>query len=276
MGQCIVNYLSSIINDKNIRGKEREILIVLKSLDKGNINKVQVKISTLMELMNTTSKRSVCNILRNLKNKGYSDMEKNGGRAINVYRFTKNYLIVGEFYASETVPTNKYYDNKNDDIKFCSKENYTIKDECGNQKCTTEEISGKENHITRSFNNINNNNYINNNLNDVFINIFKHWNKQNINNVLGFDSKIRKNIVIALKKYSFDAIIKAISNYGEIYYSSYFYDIKWNINSFLTSSKGIEKFTDNGCMWQRYRENYYRDVSYYEEDIFDKYSYIDV
>lgn len=122
MGQCIVNYLSSIINDKNIRGKEREILIVLKSLDKGNINKVQVKISTLMELMNTTSKRSVCNILRNLKNKGYLDIEKNGGRAINVYRFTKNYLIVGEFYASETVPTNKYYDNKNDDIKFCSKE----------------------------------------------------------------------------------------------------------------------------------------------------------
>ena len=121
-----------------------------------------------------------------------------------------------------------------------------------------------------------NHNYVNNSLEDVFINILKHWNNQNISSILHLDLRARDSITSALRKYSFESIIKAISNYSEVYYSSYFYDIKWNLNSFLTSQKGIDKFHDNGCMWQKYNENLYEENEDVEDVIIDKYSYIDV
>lgn len=128
---------------------------------------------------------------------------------------------------------------------------------------------------------------INNNINDLFINIFNHWNKQNISNISELDLRVRESINKALGKYSFESIIKAISNYSEVYHSDYFYNIKWNLNNFLTNSKAIDKFQDNGQMWQQYMESKFgkESVSYgrdnfvdsrYGDVVLDKYKYIDV
>lgn len=362
MGEYISSYLSNIFKDKDLKRREREILILLKSFDKENINKVQVKISTLMECIETTNKSGVCKLLKALKSKGYLDIEKGIGRTASSYRFIKDYMIKNEeIYSERVLTTNElcskeclttdsrgkgnYTSNSNSDDKRyttdkfsgeeilttnelsskeslttngSAKENYTSNSNSGNEsytidkfsgeeKLTTNELSseeslttyssGKENYTSnlsrgnKSYTtskdinnkyNIKNNNknnksyYINNNLDDVFINILKHWNNQSITSVLQLDLRIRDAITLALRKYSFDAIIKAISNYSEIYYSSYFYNIKWNLNYFLTSQKGIDKFHDNGCMWQKYNQDFQQEDSEVGEVILDKYSYIDV
>ena len=405
MGEYISSYLSNIFKDKDLNRREREILILLKSFDKENINKVQVKISTLMECIETTNKSGVCKLLKGLKSKGYLDIEKGIGRTASSYRFIKDYMIKNEEIYSERVLTtnelcseeslttdssgkgiytlnsnsgNESYTTDNfigEEIlttnKSCTEEvlttdsrgkgNYTLNSNIGNESYTTDKFSGeeilttnelsskeslttngsaKENYTSNSNSgnesytidkfsgeeklttnelsseeslttysrgkgnytsnlsrgnksyttskdinnkyNIKNNNknnksyYINNNLDDVFINILKHWNNQSITSVLQLDLRIRDAITLALRKYSFDAIIKAISNYSEIYYSSYFYNIKWNLNSFLTSQKGIDKFHDNGCMWQKYNQDFYQEDSEEGDVILDKYSYIDV
>lgn len=315
MGEYISSYLSNIFKDRDLKRREREILIILKSFDKKNINKVQVKISTLMECIETTNKSGVCKLLKGLKSKGYLDIEKGIGRTASSYRFIKDYMIINEgIYSERVLTTNELCSKESLTTDSSGKGNYTSSSNSGNESYTTdnfsgEEISttnelcskesltkngsGRENYISnlsrgnKSYTtskdidnkyNINKNNsyYINNNLEDVFINILKHWNNQSISSVLQLDLRIRDAITLALRKYSFDAIIKAISNYSEIYYSSYFYNIKWNLNSFLTSQKGIDKFHDNGCMWQKYNQDFYQEESEVGEVILDKYSYIDV
>lgn len=313
MRKNIAEYLDKIVNDKNLKREEREMLIVLKSFDKGNFNKVQVKVDLLMACIDTSNRGRVFKILKGLESKDYLYIEKGSGRIANTYNFIKDYMIIEENTSDESYTTKGDYSNQNYTTKeACSNESYTTKDICSNQNYTIENDYSNQNHTTKetcsnqsyttkevcsnqnytakgsysnqnyttiSDNNINNNNYINNNLNDVFINIFKHWNKQNISNTLKLDLTVTDSITTALSRYSFETIIKAISNYSEVYYSSYFYNIKWNLNSFLTSSKGIDKFHDNGCMWQKYKESCSDDESYeggyYNHDILDKYSYID-
>ena len=420
MGEYISSYLRNIFNDKDLKRREREILIILKSFDKENTNKVQVKISTLMECIDTTNKSGVCKLLKSLKSKGYLDIEKGIGRTASSYMFIKDYMIINEeFYSERILTTNElsskeslttdsrgkgnytsslnsgdksyttdnfrgeeilttnelgseeslttnnrckgnYTSNLNSGNESYTtdnfrgeeilttnelsseeslttnnrgKENYTSSLNSGDKSYTTNnfrgeeiltanELSGNESYTTskdinnkyniNKYNNINNNNnysnnnysnnsrdinsnpkspinsvrgngtsshnhnYVNNSLEDVFINILKHWNNQNISSILQLDLRARDSITSALRKYSFESIIKAISNYSEVYYSSYFYDIKWNLNSFLTSQKGIDKFHDNGCMWQKYNENLYEENEDVEDEIIDKYSYIDV
>lgn len=291
MREVIVEYLENIVNDKNISRQGREMLIILKSFDKGGKNEIRITLKDLMNSLDTQNRERVCRTLNELENKRYISIDKSIGR-VNKYTFLKEHLI------SKSSKENLHGSTKS------SKENllgYEVRKEENSpsfevgvarnhayydgdrQESIPGYIRGTEENLPalRLYNNINknNNNYINNNLNDVFINIFNHWNKQNISNVLKLDLTVTDSITNALNKYPFETIIKAISNYSEVYYSSYFYDIKWNLNSFLTSTKGIDKFKDNGFMWQKYKESCSDDESYeggyYEEDVLDKYSYID-
>ena len=345
MVKVISSYLSMVFNDVNLNRQEKEVLLLLKSFDKDNINSVQVKIKTLITYMETTNSSCLCRTLKSLKAKGYLYIETGIGKSASVYRFIKDYKIdYANIYGVESLPTNMtngnefvstemfngnklvstnmINDNKllstnmtNDNefvttnmisdnefvttSRFCNNRNDTTKNDIYNNinKNNNNYINNKvyDNKEDNSYsNNINSNNkssinsvrensaisrnsnYVNNNLDDVFMNILKHWNNQSISSVSQLDLRIRDAITLALRKYPFDAIIKAISNYSEIYYSSYFYNIKWNLNSFLTSQKGIDKFHDNGCMWQKYNENLYEENGEVEEAIIDKYSYIDV
>ncbi|WP_195953990.1 hypothetical protein [Clostridium saudiense] len=190
---------------------------------------------------------------------------------------------------NESVDTNRSCNDRYDTTKHDIDNNINKYNK--NNYINNNNISNKENnnYINNSSNSKNvisndigsgtsshNNNYVNNTLEDVFINILKHWNNQSISSVLQLDLRIRDSITLALRKYSFESIIKAISNYSKVYYSSYFYNIKWNLSSFLTSQKGIDKFHDKGCMWQKYNEHLYQDDVSFEDVIIDKYSYIDV
>lgn len=301
MREVIVEYLESIVNDKNISRQGREMLIILKSFDKGGKNEIRITLKDLMNRLDIQNRERVCRTLNELESKRYISIDKSIGR-VNKYTFLKEHLISK---SSEEILRSSSSKSSEEILRGSvksSKENllgYEIRKqenlpsfEVGVDKKHTyydrrrqENIPGymrstEENLPAFSpYNNNINNNYINNNLNDVFINIFKHWNKQNISNILKLDLTVTDSITTALSKYPFETIIKAISNYSEVYYSSYFYDIKWNLNSFLTSTKGIDKFKDNGCMWQNYKESSSDDSSYeggyYEEDILDKYSYID-
>lgn len=289
MREVIVEYLESIVNDKNISRQGREMLIILKSFDKGGKNEIRITLKDLMNSLDTQNRERVCRTLNELENKRYISIDKSIGR-VNKYTFLKEHLI------SKSSKENLHGSTKSSKESLLG---YEVRKE---ENSPSFEVGVARNHAyydgdrqesipgyMRSteenlpafspYNNNINNNYINNNLNDVFINIFKHWNKQNISNILKLDLTVTDSITTALSKYPFETIIKAISNYSEVYYSSYFYDIKWNLNSFLTSTKGIDKFKDNGCMWQNYKESSSDDSSYeghyYEEDILDKYSYID-
>lgn len=289
MREVIVEYLENIVNDKNISRQGREMLIILKSFDKGGRNEIRITLRELMNMLDTQNRERVCRTLNELESKKYISIDKSIGR-VNKYTFLKEHLIsksskenlrgstksskeslLGyEVKKQENVPSSEVGMDKNHTYY-----------ETNRQESIPGYIRGTEENLLalRPYNNINKNNYINNNLNDVFINIFKHWNKQNISNILKLDLTVTDSITTALSRYPFETIIKAISNYSEVYHSSYFYDIKWNLNSFLTSTKGIDKFKDNGCMWQKYKEICSDDESYeggyYEDDILDKYSYID-
>lgn len=374
MVKVISSYLSMVFNDKNINRQEKEVLLLLKSFDKDDINSVQVKIKTLIAYMDTTNSSCLCRTLKSLKAKGYLDIDTGIGKSASIYRFIKDYKIDyaniygiesltsnminsdklvntnmlngNEFMSTEMFNSNEFVStdmtNDNEFVttnmisgnEFVSTEMFNGNKLVGtnmtnnNEFVTTNTISGNEfvdttkndiyNNINKNKNNNNknnnnkvygnkednnysnnsrninsnnkssinsvrgsctsshNHNYVNNSLEDVFINILKHWNHQNISSILQLDLRIRDSITSALRKYSFESIIKAISNYSEVYYSSYFYDIKWNLSSFLTSQKGIDKFHDNGCMWQKYNENLYDENEEVEDVIIDKYSYIDV
>ncbi|WP_196001879.1 hypothetical protein [Clostridium sp. 1001271B_151109_B4] len=338
MVKVISSYLSMVFNDKNINRQEKEVLLLLKSFDKDDINSVQVKIKTLIAYMDTTNSSCLCRTLKSLKAKGYLDIKTGIGKSASIYKFIKDYKIdYANIYGIESLTSNMINGDKlvNTNMlngnEFVSTKMFNSNELVGtdmtndNEFVTTNMISGNEfvdtikndiyNNINKNNNNKNNNkvydnkednnysnnsrninsnnkssinsvrrsstsshnhNYVNNSLEDIFINILKHWNDQNISSILQLDLRVRDSITSALRKYSFESIIKAISNYSEVYYSLYFYDIKWNLNSFLTSQKGIDKFHDNGCMWQKYNENLYGENEEVEDVIIDKYSYIDV
>lgn len=287
MREVIVEYLENIVNDKNISRQGREMLIILKSFDKGGRNEIRITLRELMNMLDTQNRERVCRTLNELESKKYISIDKSIGR-VNKYTFLKEHLISKsskENLRGSTKSSKEsllgYEVKKQENVPSSEvgmEKNHTYY-ETNRQESIPGYIRGTEENLLalRPYNNnINNNNYINNNLNDVFINIFKHWNKQNISNILKLDLTVTDSITTALSRYPFETIIKAISNYSEVYHSSYFYDIKWNLNSFLTSTKGIDKFKDNGCMWQKYKESCSDDESsYYEDDILDKYSYID-
>lgn len=159
--------------------------------------------------------------------------------------------------------------------EITSKETLSALEKSNEENLPALEKSSEENLPALQLYNINNN-YINNNTNDIFINIFNHWNKQSISDISDLDLRVRDSMNIALSKYAFESIIKAISNYSEVYHSDYFYNIKWNLNSFLTNSKAIDKFQDNGQMWQQYGDSKYSDKKCCGDDGLDKYKYIDV
>ena len=289
MREVIVEYLENIVNDKNISRQGREMLIILKSFDKGGRNEIRITLRELMNMLDTQNRERVCRTLNELESKKYISIDKSIGR-VNKYTFLKEHLISKsskENLRGSTKSSKEsllgYEVRKQENVpsfEVGMDKNHTYY-ETNRQESIPGYIRGTEENLLalRPYNNINKNNYINNNLNDVFINIFKHWNKQNISNILKLDLTVTDSITTALSRYPFETIIKAISNYSEVYHSSYFYDIKWNLNSFLISTKGIDKFKDNGCMWQKYKESCSDDESYeggyYEDDILDKYSYID-
>jgi predicted phage replisome organizer len=82
--------------------------------------------------------------------------------------------------------------------------------------------------------------------------IFTHWLNQNIykHKKNTFESQIRT----ALKKYSLEEILTAITNYGIIVNGEeYYWSYKWTLGDFL--KRGLDKFMDLDTAKENYRAN---------------------
>ncbi|WP_195989456.1 hypothetical protein [Clostridium sp. D53t1_180928_C8] len=97
-----------------------------------------------------------------------------------------------------------------------------------------------------------NNIYINKNNNKLYINIFNAWNEIDINNEQILYPSVKSAIEYAINTYGEDEVIAAIRNYGEVYYSDYYYDFGWNLISFLRKPNAIKRFLNHGDMWSNY------------------------
>ena len=65
--------------------------------------------------------------------------------------------------------------------------------------------------------------------------------------------QIANSITIALRKHTKEEIITAIKNYKEIYYSDFYYDYTWSLQTFLTRQNALKKFTEDGELWISYK-----------------------
>ena len=123
--------------------------------------------------------------------------------------------------------------------------------------------------------------YIYNNINNIYINIFNTWNNININKEKVLRDYTKKVIYKALEIYKEEEIIKSIKNYKKVYISqNHYYSYRWTLINFLSKPNGISRFMDNGDMWLEYKSiiessnDEFIGVS--ELDDFDIESYIDI
>ena len=91
------------------------------------------------------------------------------------------------------------------------------------------------------------------NTKEIYINIFNTWNDIDIYNEDKLTMQIANSITIALRKHTKEEIITAIKNYKEIYYSDFYYDYTWSLQTFLTRENALKKFLDQGEIWTRYK-----------------------
>ena len=126
----------------------------------------------------------------------------------------------------------------------------------------TTSISNDNDHKIDSFkyNNINNNNNINNKL---YINILNHWNSKKLGVVRVLNVKVIDCISRALTKYSEEEIIAAINNYSEVFKSKHYYNLRWTLENFLVKENGISRFCYDGDIWLSYLDLNYKEQ---EED----------
>ena len=91
------------------------------------------------------------------------------------------------------------------------------------------------------------------NTKEIYINIFNTWNDIDIYNEDKLTMQIANSITIALRKHTKEEIITAIKNYKEIYYSDFYYDYTWSLQTFLTRQNALKKFTEDGELWTIYK-----------------------
>ena len=81
--------------------------------------------------------------------------------------------------------------------------------------------------------------------------VFEHWNAQNIIKHRTLNDKIKRSISSALKSYTEEELIQAITNYAQIVNGKkYYFNYKWTLGDFL--KRGIDKFMD----WAVAADNY--------------------
>lgn len=90
--------------------------------------------------------------------------------------------------------------------------------------------------------------------NIVRLNIYSHFNSKNIIIHRQLNKNISNAINRALKIYSEEEIIKAIDNYAEVFNSDFYYEHRWSLDKFLKQDNGISRFTDEGDMWNSYKD----------------------
>ncbi len=84
--------------------------------------------------------------------------------------------------------------------------------------------------------------------------IFNHWNRQGITNHRKITPDMNKEIDKALKQYTLENILDAISRYSKIYHDKdYFFSYNWTLINFLKQKNALPDFLDDGQKWLSYK-----------------------
>lgn len=98
------------------------------------------------------------------------------------------------------------------------------------------------------------NNILNNTLNNIYIVVFEHWNKQQITAHKELNADTKKLIDTAIKKYGLDAVKQGIERYSMLYHDpEYYFGYKWSLMNFLKRKNGLPDFLDGGEKWLNYQ-----------------------
>ena len=96
-------------------------------------------------------------------------------------------------------------------------------------------------------------NYISNN---IYSEIFEHWNAKNIIKHKKMNNDIMRSIDRALKEYSKEEILEAIDTYAAIVNDEdYFFSYKWSLKDFLSRKNGVSTFTTEGSNAVNYKKS---------------------
>ena len=116
--------------------------------------------------------------------------------------------------------------------------------------------TGKDKMVAMIERNINRDEEVSRMLNSVMAErvqvVFDHWNSKNIMVHRKKPSMLSVILKRILDKYSLDDILMAIDNYAEVYHSNYWFNYKWNIETFLQKKNALPEFMDDGSKWVNY------------------------
>lgn len=276
---------NNILRDDNLNMYEKYLLIILKSFDHKRNGEVYPTYEKLIQLSGITRRNNIAKIIKSLQEKNYITISKKG--RVNTYKFIKSYLLEGFKITTEEIINNKNIDiskNKTGNSVVTSKttisnngdtnENGTSnsidtnnsnivdtnKEKISNTVVTNKNIiSNTGDTITSNSIDTGNSNNVDTlkikdkNTKEIYINIFKAWNNTDIYNEEKLTMQIVNSITIALRKHTKEEIVTAIKNYKEIYYSDFYYDYTWSLQTFLTRQNALKKFTEDGDIWTSYK-----------------------
>ena len=271
---------NNILRDNNLNIYEKYFLVALKSFDHKGIGEVYPTYETLMRLIGTTKRNTVAKLIKSLKDKNYIIVMKKN-RA-NCYKFIKDYLIANinvDKNANNNLKdttTSNQEDTSNSNLRDTSVDksvaNSNLKDittsnprdtSNSNLRDTSEDKSVTNSNLkdtTTSNPKVTSNSIQGDTLKikdkktkEIYINIFNTWNDTDIYNEDKLTMQIVNSITIALRKHTKEEILTAIKNYKEIYYSDFYYDYTWSLQTFLTRQNALKKFTEDGDVWTSYK-----------------------
>lgn len=268
---------NNILRDSNLNMYEKYLLIILKSFDHKRSGEVYPTYEKLIQLSGITRRNNIAKIIKSLQEKNYIAISKKG--RVNTYTFIKSYLLEGFKITTEEIINNKNIDinkNKTSNSVVTSKTNIsnngdtdknntsnsidTNKEKISNTVVTNKKIiSNTGDTITSNSIDTGNSNNVDTlkikdkNTKEIYINIFNTWNDIDIYNEDRLNMQIVNSITIALRKHTKEEIITAMKNYKEIYYSDFYYDYTWSLQTFLTRQNALKKFTEDGELWTSYK-----------------------
>lgn len=276
---------NNILRDNNLNMYEKYLLIILKSFDHKRNGEVYPTYEKLIQLSGITRRNNIAKIIKSLQEKNYITISKKG--RVNTYKFIKSYLLESFKITTEEIINNKNIDinknkisnsvvtskttisniidtNENDTSNSIDTNNSNIvdtnKEKISNTVVTNKNIiSNTGDTITSNSIDTGNSNNVDTlkikdkNTKEIYINIFKAWNDTDIYNEEKLTMQIVNSITIALRKHTKEEIVTAMKNYKEIYYSDFYYDYTWSLQTFLTRQNALKKFTEDGDIWTSYK-----------------------
>ncbi|MBC5628729.1 helix-turn-helix domain-containing protein [Clostridium sp. NSJ-6] len=272
---------NNILRDNDLNIYEKYFLVALKSFDHRGIGEVYPTYETLMSLIGTTKRNTVANLIRSLRDKNYIIVMKKN--RVNCYKFIKDYLVVNTNADKrinsnnlKDTTTSNQRDTSNRNLRDTSVDNNASnsnpEDTTTSNQRDTSNSNLRDTSVDKNVSNSNPEDTTTSNLKDTsnsiqgdtlkikdkntkekYINIFNTWNDIDIYNEDKLTMQIANSITIALRKHTKEEIITAIKNYKEIYYSDFYYDYTWSLQTFLTRQNALKKFTEDGDVWTSYK-----------------------